>query len=64
MIEIALNFLKMSRAHQDLKSIAFNYIQTYFVFDVLATMPCLFSGENRDLYPFKSVRLVHVFRIS
>lgn len=64
MIEIALNFLKMTRAQQDLKSIAFNYLQTYFIFDVLATMPCLFSGENRDLYPFKGVRLIHVFRIS
>jgi len=27
-------------------------------------MPCLFSGENRDFYPFKAIRLVHFGRIS
>jgi hypothetical protein len=54
----------MSPGYVEIYEIAINYLKGYFVFDVLATMPCLFSGENRDLYPFKAIRIVHFGRIS
>ena len=54
----------MSPAYDEIYEIAINYLKGYFVFDVLATIPCLFSGENRDLYPFKVIRIVHFGRIS
>jgi hypothetical protein len=64
MIEICLNFVKMTPAYNRLDEIVINYLSGYFIFDVLGTVPCLFSGENRDLYPFKGIRLVHFARIS
>lgn len=54
----------MSSAYTQLDEIAINYIKGYFVFDVVATFPCLFSGEGRNFYPFKAIRIVHFGRIS
>jgi len=42
MIEIVLNFVKKTRAHKDLKSISYNYVTGYFIFDLVATVPGLF----------------------
>jgi hypothetical protein len=42
MIEILLNFVKKTRAHKELKSISYNYITGYFIFDVVATVPGFF----------------------
>ena len=66
-VEILLNFIKRTRAHKDLSSISDNYIKTYFVFDVVATVPCLLNikeSENFSLYFLKCFRIVHFFRIS
>lgn len=66
-LEILLNFIKRTRAHKDLQAIADNYIKTYFIFDVVATLPCLLNAngsENYSLYFLKLFRLVHFFRIS
>jgi len=41
-IEILLNFVKKTRAHNDLKKIAIDYLSSYFAFDVIATIPELF----------------------
>lgn len=65
--EIFLNFIKKTRAHKDLQSISMNYIQTYFFFDVLGTVPCLMNAngsENFQLYFLKCFRIVHFFRIA
>lgn len=37
-----LNFVKKTRAHKDLKSIASNYVTGFFLFDIVATVPGLF----------------------
>lgn len=66
-LEILLNFIKRTRAHKDLAAISDNYIKTYFVFDVVATVPCLLNvdgSENFSLYFLKCFRIVHFFRIS
>ncbi len=42
MIEILLNFVKKTRAHKELKSISYNYITGYFIFDFLGTIPGFF----------------------
>lgn len=47
-VEIATNFLKRTRAHKDLKSIALNYVSPSFpdnlVLDLIGTLPGLISG--------------------
>jgi hypothetical protein len=40
-IEIFLNFIKYSRAHKDFSSISSSYLQGYFIFDFIGTIPCL-----------------------
>ena len=42
LIEIIFNFLKKTRAHRDLKSISYNYITGYFIFDLISVVPGLF----------------------
>jgi len=63
-IEILLNFVKKTRAHKELKAIAQNYIGGYFVFDVVATIPCLFMSEPGNYYLLKIFRIVHVTRLT
>ena len=41
--DIVLNFLKKTRINFTLKAIAFNYLTGYFIFDVIATIPFLFT---------------------
>jgi hypothetical protein len=62
MIEILLNFVKKTRAHKDLKSISYNYVTGFFLFDVVATVPGLFYQYRSMLnyYVFKLFRIVHV----
>ena len=65
MIEIVFNFVKRTRAHKDLKSIAINYLTTYFVFDIVATIPNLmFFNESFDYYYIKCIRVVHAWRLT
>lgn len=66
-IEIILNFIKRTLAHKDLDSIAENYVRSYFIFDVIATVPPLLNvndSENFSLYWLKCFKIVHFFRIS
>ena len=63
-IEIILNFVKRSRAHRELKQIANNYLLGYFIFDVVGTMPCLFTNESINFYYLKLFRIVHVTRLN
>ena len=66
MIEILLNFVKKTRAHKDLKSISYNYVTGYFLFDVVATVPGLFYQYRSvlDYYALKLFRIVHVQRLT
>ena len=67
LIEIIFNFLKKTRAHRDLKSIAQNYITGYFIFDVISLVPGIFQKTSRPImkyYWLKMFRIVHVFRLT
>jgi len=47
-----------------MRIIAFNYITTYLLFDVLAIAPCLVTKEKKlKYYPFKVLRVVRIPRI-
>ena len=63
-IEILMNFVKKSRAHKDLQAIANNYLFGYFLFDVVATIPCLFMSEPIKFYLLKGFRIVHGARLT
>ena len=64
--EIILNFVKKTRAHKELKNIAYNYVTGYFLFDVVATVPGLFYQYKFTLnyYVLKLLRIVHVQRLT
>jgi len=62
--EICLNFVKKTRAHKELSQIATNYIFSFFIFDVAATIPGLLTNESLDYYLLKCFRLVHVDRLT
>jgi len=63
-IEILMNFVKRSRAYYTLPLIAHNYLLGQFIFDVVATLPCLFMGETIDYYILKFFRIIHVTRLT
>ena len=63
-IEIILNFVKKTRAHKELLTIAYNYLTFYFIFDVVATIPELFMSEGQEWYGLKAFRIVHVDRLT
>jgi len=63
-IEILLNFVKRSRAYQNINQIANNYLLGHFIFDVIATLPCLLMGETIDYYTLKFFRIIHVPRLT
>jgi hypothetical protein len=63
-IEIALNFLKMTRVMTTFREISVNYLTGYFAFDVIGTLPELFMNESRTYYALKLARLVHVYRLT
>ena len=58
--EIFFNFLKRTRTHRELKSIAIKYIYSYFVFDVVSTIPCLVLSEPVQYFWLKFFRLAHL----
>ena len=48
-IEIAMNFVKRTRANKDIQAIAFNYMTSLFIFDVVGTVPeLLFFNQSID----------------
>lgn len=47
-----------------MRIIAFNYITSYFLFDILAIAPGLVTKEKKlKYYPFKLLRIVRIPRI-
>ena len=63
-IEIIMNFLKRSRTQPTIQLITQNYLMGTFVFDVIATVPCLVLGEPLNFYILKLFRMVHALRIT
>jgi len=64
-IEIFLNFIKYSRAHKDFSSISSSYLQGYFIFDFVGTIPCLLLyNEQWPYYWLKVFRFIHIFRLT
>ena len=62
--DIATNFIRWSRDAKTLEGAAWKYFKSgYVLFDCLATIPCLFSGEDWKLYGLKLIRIVHFMRI-
>ena len=59
-----LNFVKKTRAHKELPQIAYNYLSFYFIFDVIATVPGLFTSEGLEWYFLKVFRMIHVDRLT
>lgn len=43
--------------------IVINYLKTYFIFDLLGTVPAMVMQEKLYWYAFKFFRFVHVYRI-
>ena len=41
LFEIILNFVKRTRALKNIKTISVNYLTSYFIFDVVGTIPNL-----------------------
>ena len=66
LFEIILNFVKKTRAHKDIQTIAYNYVTGTFLFDVIGTIPNLiFMGQSYKRYWLKLFRcLIHVMRLS
>jgi len=62
-IEILFNFVKVTKAHSTLSSIASNYLTGYFIFDVLSIIP-IFAGEDHDYLFYKGFRILHGARLA
>ena len=43
--------------------IAIRYLRTFFVFDIISTLPSLFSGQSSSVYFLKLFRFVHFRRL-
>jgi len=64
-IEILFCFVKRTMAHKDIKSIALNYLQFYFWFDAIGTIPNLFFlQEGIRFYWLKVFRFIHISRLN
>jgi hypothetical protein len=62
--EIILNFVKRTRALKKLQSISLNYLTSYFIFDVIGTIPNLvIFKEGFQYYWLKVFRLIHFMRL-
>jgi hypothetical protein len=63
-LEIVFNFLKITRAQPDVKSLAINYMQGTFIVDVVSTIPCMITGERFTYYWLKVFRIFHLERLN
>lgn len=59
-----LNFVKRTRALKKLRAIAVNYLTSFFIFDVISTIPNLINNESFDFYWLKLFRLIHFMRLT
>jgi len=64
LFEIILNFVKRTRALKKIQTISVNYLTSYFLFDVIGTIPNLiFFREGFEFYYLKVFRLIHFMRL-
>lgn len=64
LFEILLNFVKRTRALKKIQTISVNYLTSYFIFDVIGTIPNLiFFKEGFKYYYLKVFRLIHFMRL-
>lgn len=67
MIHIALSFITAYRSEifwiTSFKLIAFNYLKTFFLFDIVSTLPGLINGQQSKYYAFKIIRYTHLKRL-
>ena len=60
-IKIVLNFFVASETHRDYKSIARNYLEGFFIFDMLSTFPPLLTlHQNSYINLLYFLRFVHI----
>mmetsp|Transcript_42193 Transcript_42193/g.64693 ORF Transcript_42193/g.64693 Transcript_42193/m.64693 type:complete len:257 (+) Transcript_42193:436-1206(+) len=65
MIEILFNFVKRTRAYTSIGAISKKYVTSYFILDVLATVPNLFFlNEALKLYWLKFFRMIHLNKLT
>ena len=65
LFEIIFNFVKRTKINTDVHSIAIKYVfNGSFIFDFVATIPTLFSGEAQSVYYLKIFRILHVQRLN
>ena len=64
LIEIFLNFVKKKNIQKDLTTIGYNYITGYFIWDLIATLPGLMTGEIMDFYFLKLFRIMHFTKLT
>lgn len=63
-IEIILCFVKKTIGRRELRQIVTNYLRTYFIFDLIGTVPeMVLFDEGINFYPLKLFRFVHVYRL-
>lgn len=63
-IEIMFCFVKRTLSRRDIKQISMHYLKSYFIFDVIATIPnMIFFNEGPHFYFLKVFRFVHVYRL-
>ena len=63
-VEILLNFFTVDEKSRTLKARASAYLWSYFVFDIVATLPPMVTGQQYDhINVLKMLRLVHVLEI-
>lgn len=64
LFEILLNFVKRTRALKKIQTISVNYLTSYFIFDVIGTIPNLMIfKEGFKYYYLKVFRLIHFMRL-
>jgi hypothetical protein len=64
LFEIILNFVKRTRALKKIQTISVNYLTSYFIFDVVGTIPNLIIFEEGfRFYYLKVFRLIHFMRL-
>ena len=63
-VDIMLTFLKWKIQTPTLEKIAIEYLQSYFIFDLVPILVCLSSQESIHVYIFKCFRILRLSQIS
>jgi hypothetical protein len=64
-IDILMNFLTSYQSEEGvwdlfMPRVIWNYAKGTMVFDIMSTLPCLFSDQSQSMYPTKLIRFIHV----